>query len=118
MFYDSTRPIPQSKFRPDINVIGMPLTEIVNAAYTDSRQRQLFKNIIYVGALSALLDIDPKAIEERIAEQFKGKDKLIQPNYPRAAHGPRLRAEASEMPARHQGRARRRGRRQDLHRRQ
>ena len=81
VFYDSTRPIPQSKFRPDINVIGMPLTEIVNAAYTDSRQRQLFKNIIYVGALSALLDIDPKAVEERIAEQFKGKDKLIKPNF-------------------------------------
>jgi 2-oxoglutarate/2-oxoacid ferredoxin oxidoreductase subunit alpha len=81
VFYDSTRPVPQSKFRPDINVIGMPLTEIVNAAYTDSRQRQLFKNIIYVGALSALLDMDPKAVEERIAEQFKGKDKLIKPNF-------------------------------------
>jgi 2-oxoglutarate ferredoxin oxidoreductase subunit alpha len=81
VFYDATRPIPQSKFRPDINIIGMPLTEIVNGAYTDARQRQLFKNIVYVGALSALLDIDSKAIEQRIAEQFKGKDKLIQPNY-------------------------------------
>jgi 2-oxoglutarate ferredoxin oxidoreductase subunit alpha len=80
VFYDSTRPIPLSKFRPDINIIGMPLTEIVNAAYTDSRQRQLFKNIVYVGALSALLDMDAKAIEELIGEQFKGKDKLIQPN--------------------------------------
>jgi 2-oxoglutarate/2-oxoacid ferredoxin oxidoreductase subunit alpha len=81
VFYDSTRPIPQSKFRADINVIGMPLTEIVNSAYTDSRQRQLFKNIIYVGALSALLDMDPTAIEQLIGEQFKGKDKLIQPNF-------------------------------------
>jgi 2-oxoglutarate/2-oxoacid ferredoxin oxidoreductase subunit alpha len=81
VFYDSTRPIPRSKFRPDINIIGMPLTEIVNSHYTDARQRQLFKNIVYVGALSALLDMDPKAIEERIAEQFKGKDKLIEPNF-------------------------------------
>ena len=80
VFYDSTRPIPQSKFRPDINIIGMPLTEIVNGAYTDSRQRQLFKNIIYVGALSALLDMDPAVIETLIGEQFKGKDKLIKPN--------------------------------------
>jgi 2-oxoglutarate ferredoxin oxidoreductase subunit alpha len=38
----------------------MPLTEICNATYSDPRQRQLFKNIIYVGALSVLLDIDPK----------------------------------------------------------
>ncbi|MGH6989316.1 MAG: 2-oxoacid:acceptor oxidoreductase subunit alpha [Stellaceae bacterium] len=81
VFYDSTRPIPRSRFRPDINIIGMPLTEIVNGAYTDVRQRQLFKNIVYVGALSALLDMDPKAVEERIAEQFKGKDTLIEPNF-------------------------------------
>ena len=31
---------------------------MTNKAYTDSRQRQLFKNIIYLGALSALLDMD------------------------------------------------------------
>ncbi|BBK34033.1 2-oxoglutarate ferredoxin oxidoreductase subunit alpha [Stella humosa] len=80
LFYDSTKPMPASKFRPDITVLGVPLTAICNRAYTDSRQRQLFKNIIYVGALSALLDIDPAVIEALIAEQFKGKDKLIRPN--------------------------------------
>ena len=58
----------------------MPLTEICNREYTDPRQRQLFKNIIYVGALSALLDMDVGAIEKLIAEQFRGKDKLIAPN--------------------------------------
>jgi 2-oxoglutarate/2-oxoacid ferredoxin oxidoreductase subunit alpha len=80
LFYDSTRPMPLTKFRDDITVIGMPLTEICNRTYTDARQRQLFKNIIYVGALSALLDMDVPAIEKLIGEQFKGKDKLIQPN--------------------------------------
>jgi 2-oxoglutarate ferredoxin oxidoreductase subunit alpha len=81
LFYDSTRAIPESKFRPDITVIGMPLTAICNAEYTDSRQRQLFKNIIYVGALAALLDIDIKVIEVLLAEQFKGRDKLIEANH-------------------------------------
>jgi 2-oxoglutarate ferredoxin oxidoreductase subunit alpha len=80
LFYDSTKPMPRAKFREDITVIGMPLTQICNAEYTDARQRQLFKNIIYVGALSALLDMDVKAIEQLISEQFQGKDKLIQPN--------------------------------------
>jgi 2-oxoglutarate ferredoxin oxidoreductase subunit alpha len=80
LFYDSTKPMPPSKFREDVNVIGMPLTEICNQKYSDPRQRQLFKNIIYVGALAALLDIDVKAIEKLIGEQFQGKDKLIQPN--------------------------------------
>jgi 2-oxoglutarate ferredoxin oxidoreductase subunit alpha len=72
--------MPKSKFREDITVIGMPLTHIVNAEYTDARQRQLFKNIIYVGALSALLDIELEVVEQLIAEQFRGKDKLIPPN--------------------------------------
>src|SRR5260370_5573839 len=58
----------------------MPLTEICNREYTDGRERQLFKNIIYVGALSALLALDVSAIEALISQQFKGKDKLIQPN--------------------------------------
>ena len=50
--------MPKSKFREDIKVIGVPLTDICNREYSDPRQRQLFKNIIYVGALSALLDTD------------------------------------------------------------
>src|SRR5205823_10516900 len=80
LFYDSTKPLPLSKFRDDITVIGMPLTAICNRQYTAPRQRQLFKNIIYVGALTALLDIDVKEVETLIGEEFKGKDKLIAPN--------------------------------------
>src|SRR4051794_36388889 len=66
LFYDSTKPLPKSKFRDDITVIGVPLTEMTNAAYSDTRQRQLFKNIVYLGALSAILDIEPAAIEALI----------------------------------------------------
>src|SRR5258706_4913015 len=66
LFYDSTRPMPRSKFRDDVTIIGVPLTEMCNSEYTDPRQRQLFKNIIYVGALSALLDMDPVEIERLI----------------------------------------------------
>ena len=57
LLYDSTKPMPASRFRDDINVIGAPLTEICNRTYDDVRQRQLFKNIIYLGVLSALLEI-------------------------------------------------------------
>ncbi len=80
LFYDSSKPMPKSKFRDDVNVIGVPLTEICNQTYSDPRQRQLFKNIMYLGALSALLDMDVPAIETLISEQFQGKDKLIAPN--------------------------------------
>jgi 2-oxoglutarate/2-oxoacid ferredoxin oxidoreductase subunit alpha len=80
LFYDCTRPLPPSKFRDDINIIGMPLTAICNRTYADARQRQLFKNIMYVGALSVLLDIDPAVIETLFAEQYKGKEKLLDSN--------------------------------------
>jgi 2-oxoglutarate/2-oxoacid ferredoxin oxidoreductase subunit alpha len=81
LFYDSTRPMPPSKFRNDVNVIGMPLTELTNARYQDPRQRQLFKNIIYVGALAQLLGVDIQVLATLIAEQFKGKEKLIPANH-------------------------------------
>ncbi|NKE64972.1 2-oxoacid:acceptor oxidoreductase subunit alpha [Ramlibacter sp. RBP-2] len=80
LFYDSTRPLPPSKFREDLHVIGMPLTEITNAVYSDPRQRQLFKNIIYVGALSVLLEMEGGVFEKLFAEQYKGKERLLDSN--------------------------------------
>ena len=80
LFYDSTKPLPKSKFRDDIHVIGVPLTQICNENYTDARERQLFKNIIYVGALAGMLGIEPEVIAELIGEQYKGKEKLLKPN--------------------------------------
>jgi 2-oxoglutarate/2-oxoacid ferredoxin oxidoreductase subunit alpha len=85
LLYDSTKPLPPSRFRDDITVIGVPLTAIANREFSDPKQRQLFKNVIYLGALSALLEIEPGVIEELIGEQFRGKDKLIAPNV-RALH--------------------------------
>jgi 2-oxoglutarate/2-oxoacid ferredoxin oxidoreductase subunit alpha len=80
LFYDSSKPLPPSKFRDDIHVVGVPLTEICNKQYSDPRQRQLFKNIMYVGALSGVLGIESEAVERLIGELYKGKDKLIAPN--------------------------------------
>jgi 2-oxoglutarate ferredoxin oxidoreductase subunit alpha len=78
--YDSTKPLYSEYIREDVNYIGIPLMQISNDNFTDARQRQLFKNIIYVGALAALLDIEFEALEEALAMQFKGKEKLIEPN--------------------------------------
>ena len=80
LFYDSTRPLPESALRKDLNLIAMPLTAICNATYEDARQRQLFKNILYVGALSALLGIDAKEIERLFGEQYRGKERLLESN--------------------------------------
>ena len=80
LFYDSTRPISSLLTRDDIEVLGLPLTEICAAEYADPKQRQLYRNIVYVGALTALLDIDLEVMQELIGERFKGKGKLIAAN--------------------------------------
>jgi 2-oxoglutarate ferredoxin oxidoreductase subunit alpha len=80
LFYDSTKPLPPSKFREDVTVIAMPLMAICNQTYSDPRQRQLFKNIIYLGALASLLAIEAEVIEALLAEQYKGKQPLQESN--------------------------------------
>lgn len=93
LFYDSTRAI-HSDIREDVTVLGLPLTAMCNEAYTVPRERQLFKNIIYIGALSALLDIDPEVNAQLIAEQFPGKERLIKPNLDALEMGRRAAFEA------------------------
>ena len=78
--YDSTKPLHDEYLREDIHFIGVPLMEICNREFTDPRQKQLFKNIVYIGALARLLQLDTNVIEGLFAEQFQGKEKLIAPN--------------------------------------
>ena len=80
LLHDSSKPLDRRRYRSDINWIGVPLTEICLARYEDPRQRQLFKNIVYVGALSALLDMDFTTVTGLVADQFRGKERLIAPN--------------------------------------
>ncbi len=80
LFYDSTRPLPAGAFRDDIIVIGMPVTAICNATYEDPRQRTLFKNIMVLGALAALMGVDTAVIEQLFSEQYKGKERLLESN--------------------------------------
>lgn len=78
--YDNTRMLDIRMQRSDIHFIGLPLTRICLAQYSDARQRLLFKNMIYVGALAALLNIDFTVLKDLVQEQFQAKEKLIAPN--------------------------------------
>ena len=78
--YDSTKHLSPELVRDDINYIPIPLMQMCNDAFTDPRQRQLFKNIIYVGALAELIGIEFEVLEGLLGDQFKGKEKLIGPN--------------------------------------
>jgi 2-oxoglutarate ferredoxin oxidoreductase subunit alpha len=78
LLYDSS--LARAWPRDDITVLGVPIAEMCAAKWQDTRQRQLFKNIAYVGALAALLDIDIDVLRSTIGDQLKGKEKLIAAN--------------------------------------
>lgn len=78
--YDSSKFLNKSYIREDITYVGIPMTELSNKHFEDPRYRQLLKNMIYVGALSALLNIERQVITDIIKGEFKKKEKLIAPN--------------------------------------
>ena len=81
LLYDSTKALTTQKTRDDITLLGVPLTTLSNSLEgTIPRERQLLKNVIYLGALSALLGFDAGVVESLINEQFPGKEKLIKLN--------------------------------------
>jgi len=79
-FYDNTYPLDFKLIRDDIHYIGLPLTEITNANFSNPRLQQLFKNIVYVGCLSYLIGIEFSALESIVNDTFARKPKLIPPN--------------------------------------
>ena len=91
LLYDSTKPLPPSKFRDDITVIGVPLTAICNREYTDPRQRQLFKNIIYIGVLDRADRHGRQGGRAADRRAVQGQGKADRAQHPRAAYRPRLR---------------------------
>lgn len=78
--YDNTKMIDSQLLREDISYIGIPMTAMTNSHFSDYEQRRLFKNVTYVGALSALLNIDFELVCQLVSEQFKRKQQLIEAN--------------------------------------
>ncbi len=78
LIYDSS--LPRSFAREDVNVLGIPIARMCADAYVNLRERQLFKNVVYVGALTALLEMDFKVVKQAVRDRFKGMAKLVDPN--------------------------------------
>ena len=80
LLYDATKPITKERVRGDVTAVGVPLTALCHETFTDARQRQLFKNVAYLGSLASLLSIDPAVVEAMLVEQYKGKAPLVDAN--------------------------------------
>jgi 2-oxoglutarate ferredoxin oxidoreductase subunit alpha len=80
LIYDSTWPRSQIFNRTDITILGVPLSRMCNENFTVARSRILMKNIMYVGVLAALLDLDREVIAGLLKEQFAAKAHLLDAN--------------------------------------
>ena len=80
LIYDSTWPRSQLFNRADIHILGVPLSRICNENFDNARSRILMKNIMYVGVLAALLDLDMNIIRQLLNEQFAAKASLLDAN--------------------------------------
>ena len=78
--YDSTRRREELHTRTDVTVLPIPLSELANNAFTGARTRILMRNVTYVGALAALLEIDLDTLKQLLEETFANKQALIDSN--------------------------------------
>jgi len=81
LIYDSTWPRDSQLKRDGVTVLGIPLSKMVNENFEGSRVRTLMKNIAYVGALCALMEIDLDIVRTLLEETFAAKPKLVEPNF-------------------------------------
>ncbi len=81
VLYDSTRELDAELRRPGVTFLGIPLARMCAERFEKSRERILMRNIGYVGALVALLDIEMDVVKGMLDEKFAHKPHLIDSNY-------------------------------------
>jgi len=98
LLYDSTWPRPALNSRDDVRTFGVPLAQLCNEHFEGARARTLMKNIMYVGTVAALIDIDLEVIRSLLAETFAKKPKLVDSNMKAIEIGFRYAKEHFECP--------------------
>ncbi len=79
--YDSSWPLDRELLRDDVTFLGIPIGNMCVEAFEGGRARVLMKNIVYVGALAAFVEMDMDIIRGMIEEKFSRKPALIDFNY-------------------------------------
>lgn len=79
--YDNSKPLAPDLQRGDIHFIGVPMIRMAMEHFPEPRTQQLMKNVIYIGALCALLNMEMEVFKGLIRDQFGEREKLIQWNH-------------------------------------
>ena len=81
LLYDSSWPLDAALVREGITILGIPFGKLCVESFEGDRNRTLLRNIVYTGALAALLSIDLDVIGEMLHEKFAKKAKLLDANH-------------------------------------
>lgn len=87
LLYDSTWARKNLTERSDVSVLGIPFSDMCNEAFDSARAKVLMKNVAYVGALVALIDIDMAVVKTLLEETFSAKPHLMDANMQAIAMG-------------------------------
>src|SRR5207302_2355743 len=85
VLYDE--PLKLSSLRDDLIFYSVPYDKLVATVCPEAKLRKLVKNMIYVGVVAKLLDIDMAEIEKAIRKQFARKAKAAELNFNAARAG-------------------------------
>ncbi|HKK26522.1 MAG TPA: 2-oxoacid:acceptor oxidoreductase subunit alpha [Gemmatimonadota bacterium] len=77
VLHDASWPLPRELRREDVTFLGVPLAEMGAERFHGSRTRILMKNVGYVGALAALLDLDREVVRSLLEETFGTKKRAL-----------------------------------------
>ena len=80
LLYDSSWPRPSLLSRPEVTVLGVPLSQLCAENFESARARVLMKNIMYAGVLAALLELDLEVMRGLLAESYAKKPALVEAN--------------------------------------
>jgi 2-oxoglutarate/2-oxoacid ferredoxin oxidoreductase subunit alpha len=85
VLYDE--PLNLSSLRNDLSFYAVPYDKLVAAVCPEAKLRKLVKNMIYVGVVAKLLDIDMAEVEKALRKQFAKKLKAANLNMAAAQAG-------------------------------
>src|SRR5436190_5651688 len=85
VLYDE--PLKLSSLRSDLIFYAVPFDKLVAPVCPEAKLRKLVKNMIYVGVVAKLLDIDMGEVEKALRKQFAKKVKAANMNFAAAQAG-------------------------------
>jgi len=80
-------PLKLNELRSDLTFYAVPYDKITAAVCPESKLRKLVKNMVYVGVVAKLLDLDMAEVEKALRKQFSKKVKAADLNWNAAKAG-------------------------------